>query len=288
MEEKEEHAGGEYDIDALKYFKLVSSSIDQSIFEGSLAILTAKHLDFFLLLAKGVCNMTNTDQKENIIGSNLLSLASSEWIIADVFFISAISKCWLNPHMKWYQGSDRMVCRPGFLSLHRSVRFFLMIEDLDQIRRDWRTNEGFEKFSKQVELMTNPKLKHLKEGMVEAFLKKMRLQVQKHNKRYILTRGIIRSVFAEWQTGQVVAQVLKGGEGLPLLSPPFFSKQHDQEINCEKFLEFLKNEIPPPVLEELRTDLTTTSAWILPLQTNGIEGKCDRVRERTRGKRNFF
>jgi hypothetical protein len=33
MEDKEEHAGGEYDIDILKYFKLVSSSIDQSIFE---------------------------------------------------------------------------------------------------------------------------------------------------------------------------------------------------------------------------------------------------------------
>jgi hypothetical protein len=32
MEEKEEHACGEYDIDITKYFKLVSS-IDQSIFE---------------------------------------------------------------------------------------------------------------------------------------------------------------------------------------------------------------------------------------------------------------
>jgi hypothetical protein len=33
MEAKEEQAGGEYDIDILKYFKLVSFSIDQSIFE---------------------------------------------------------------------------------------------------------------------------------------------------------------------------------------------------------------------------------------------------------------
>ena len=33
MDEKEEHAGDEYDIDILKYFKLVSWSIDQSIFE---------------------------------------------------------------------------------------------------------------------------------------------------------------------------------------------------------------------------------------------------------------
>jgi hypothetical protein len=33
IDEKEEHAGGEYDIDIDKYFKLVSSHVDQSIFE---------------------------------------------------------------------------------------------------------------------------------------------------------------------------------------------------------------------------------------------------------------
>jgi hypothetical protein len=33
MEEKKENAGGEYDIDIVKYFKLVSSSIDQPIFD---------------------------------------------------------------------------------------------------------------------------------------------------------------------------------------------------------------------------------------------------------------
>jgi hypothetical protein len=102
--------------------------------------------------------------------------------------------------------------------------------------------------------MTNPKLKLLKEGMVEAFLKKMRLQIIKHNKRYVLTRSIVRSVFAEWQTGQAVAQVLKGGKGLPLLSPPFFSNQHDREINCEKFCQFLRDAIPLTMLAQLRTD----------------------------------
>jgi hypothetical protein len=97
---------------------------------GSLAILTTKHLDFFLLLAKGVCNITN------IIASNLLSLASSEWIVADVHFIAGIAKDWLNPHMKGYQGTDANIGRPGFLSFHRSVRYFLMVDDVDRIRRD--------------------------------------------------------------------------------------------------------------------------------------------------------
>jgi hypothetical protein len=167
---------------------------------GSLAILTTKHLDFFLLLAKGVCNITKTDVRENITASNLLSLASSKWIVADVYFIDNIAKDWLNPHMKWYQGTDANIGSPGFLFFHRSVRYFLMVNDVDRIRQDWKTNEVFKKFSKQVATMTNPKLKLLKEGMVEAFLKKMRLQIIKYNKRYVLTRSIVRSIFAEWQT----------------------------------------------------------------------------------------
>jgi hypothetical protein len=35
-------------------------------------------------MAKACCNMTKTDQKENIIASNLLSLASSDWILSDI------------------------------------------------------------------------------------------------------------------------------------------------------------------------------------------------------------
>jgi hypothetical protein len=62
---------------------------------GSLAILTTKHIDFFLLLVKGICNITNTDVRENIIASNLLSLASTEWIVADVYFTAGIAKDWL-------------------------------------------------------------------------------------------------------------------------------------------------------------------------------------------------
>jgi hypothetical protein len=140
---------------------------------GSLAILTTKHLDFFLLLAKGVCSITNTDVRENIIASNLLSLASSEWIVADVYFIAGIAKDWLNPHIKWYQGTDANIGRPRFLSFHHSVHYFLMVNDVDRICRDWKTNKVFEKFSKQVATMTNPKLKLLKEGMDEAFLMRM-------------------------------------------------------------------------------------------------------------------
>ena len=59
---------------------------------GSLAQFATKYLDFLLLMAKACCNMTKTDQKENIIASNLLSLASSDWIVADIYHIAGVAK----------------------------------------------------------------------------------------------------------------------------------------------------------------------------------------------------
>jgi hypothetical protein len=56
-----------------------------------LSALTSKYLDLFLKMAKGVQNMTDTSNKENTLASNLLSLASSAWIIA-VQFLSANAK----------------------------------------------------------------------------------------------------------------------------------------------------------------------------------------------------
>jgi hypothetical protein len=106
--------------------------------------------------------------------------------------------------------------------------------------------------------MTNLTQKKLKEDMVSSFVKKMASQVRKHNKRYLLTKHLVCAVFAECQTGQVVAQFLKGAgnKGMPSLSPLFFSEMHNQEINCEKFSLFLKSEIPLTTLELLRTDPT--------------------------------
>jgi hypothetical protein len=219
---------------------------------GSLAQFATKYLDFFLLMAKACCNMTKTDQKENIIASNLLSLASSDWIVADIYLIAGVAKSWLNPHMRWYQGSDPNVGTPGFLSFHRQVRYFLMLEDLKNIEDHWREMDEFAAFSEKLLTMTNSIQKKLKEDMATSFLKKMASQVRKHNKRYLLTKHLVRGVFAESETGQAVAQLLKGGnEEMSALSKPFFSKQHEREIDCEKFAKFLGDAIPLTLLDQL-------------------------------------
>jgi hypothetical protein len=95
-----------------------------------LACKAQRYLPFFVKMAKGVRNMTITKEKESTIALNLLLLASSDWIVADVMFIASLSQLFLNNHLKWYQGVDPNIGRPGFLTFHRAVQYFLMLEDL--------------------------------------------------------------------------------------------------------------------------------------------------------------
>jgi hypothetical protein len=85
-----------------------------------------------------------------------------------------------------------------------------MLEDLQKIEDSWREMDEFAAFLKRLFTMTKSKQKQLKEDMSTLFLKKMVCQVQKHNKQYILRKHLIRSVLAKQETGQAVAQLLKG------------------------------------------------------------------------------
>jgi hypothetical protein len=50
-------------------------------------------------------------------------------------------------------------------------------------------------------------------------------------------KNLVKSVFAKWESSQAVAQFLKGqNEAMMSLAESFFSKQHHQDIGCDKFL----------------------------------------------------
>jgi hypothetical protein len=84
------------------------------------------------------------------------------------------------------------------------------MENLKKIESSWREMDKFSALATKLHTTTNLTQKKLKEDMVSSFVKKMASQVCKHNKRYLLTKHLVRAVFAECQTGQVVAQFLLG------------------------------------------------------------------------------
>jgi hypothetical protein len=91
----------------------------------------------------------------------------------------------------------------------------------------------------------------LQRDVIKGFCEDCTLQVHKHNKRYVLTTKIIRSIFTEQPLGQVVARFLRGdSSGAPkeFHKSPLFGRQ----VNCHHlhvWLETVTADLPAPSIE---------------------------------------
>jgi hypothetical protein len=219
---------------------------------GSLAALAAKYLKFFTVLAQAIVNMTNSDEQENTIASNLLSLALSPWIVADVHFIAVITKKWLNPHMRWYQRSDPNIGQLRYLVSHRLVHYYLMISDLEDMANDWKTLDAFKDFRDVLSSLSET-MRPMKQAMISSFLSLMIQQVIKHNQRYLLTPKLVRAVFAEKETGQLVASMLiSDDEETNEPTGKYKSVVHGCEINLQRFSRWLLLMSPQEQLRSIQ------------------------------------
>jgi len=85
-------------------------------------------------MAKAAIVVTTTDTAMNKIASNLFSFMSHPILKADVNFVSTYAKMVLSPNLLWDQTTDPNVGEPGFLTFHRLVRFFLNLQQLEDLK----------------------------------------------------------------------------------------------------------------------------------------------------------
>jgi hypothetical protein len=96
------------------------------------ALMFAKCCDFCLCVAKAVLSESKSNEEVCAIASNLLSLASSHWIRCGACFIAGFAGKWLNRHVKFHQGTDPVIGKPGHLSFRNAICCCLQIEDLKE------------------------------------------------------------------------------------------------------------------------------------------------------------
>jgi hypothetical protein len=97
-------------------------------------------------MAISVINSSKTDQRDNKIASGLVSLMDEPCIHADVAFIAAHAKQYLDKHMLWYQCEDPNLREQGFLTFHRCLRYFIKVKQLEDLAANWQQNEAFEEY----------------------------------------------------------------------------------------------------------------------------------------------
>jgi hypothetical protein len=257
---------------------------------GKLARFILKYWQIIEKMAQAVVNSSITKEAENKIASGLRSLMHQNEIKADIAFLAAFARCFLDPHFAWFQRSDPNIKAAGFLTFHRQVRYYLMWKDLKTV--SWRTHPAFETYREIIATLQdvpstdNPVTKAIKEDMADKFFLLAIRQTSKHNRRYMTTTKLVRACFGEFETGQIVARHILGDGNLHLDIPnePFDSSIHDRPIDLACFWNFLRKESSQAIVDIRGSHHVTTNQHILKRIAEGaniwdgsIENKAARL-----------
>ena len=126
---------------------------------GEIATVSSAYIFFFVKMAQTAANCSKSNDKVNVIASNIICMSKSAYIINNVHLGLAFTNSWLNKHMNCYQQNDcnaQTAC--VYLSIHRPVKYFIQLNDVVNIQRNWSTSEIFERYKSLYESMnTNMK-----------------------------------------------------------------------------------------------------------------------------------
>jgi hypothetical protein len=103
-----------------------------------------KYWDIIDKMAQAITNCSLTKEAGGEIASGLRSLMHQNEIKADIAFLAAFARYFLDPHFSWFQRSDPNVKVAGFLTFHRQIRYYLMWKDLTSV--SWRTHAAFQTY----------------------------------------------------------------------------------------------------------------------------------------------
>jgi hypothetical protein len=99
-----------------------------------------KYVIVYSALAKAVVNQSTTKMAENMIASDIVSLAREPVLRSGIEILATYAEACFNEKFKWSQGSDPKVSR-----------FFIKARSLEEMIRSWRTQPELEHFRKSVE-----------------------------------------------------------------------------------------------------------------------------------------
>jgi len=97
-------------------------------------------------------------------------------LMAYLYFVCVFVEEFFDPHFNWHKYIDSMSQRPGFLSIHSGIHFYVMYRDLENIKQNWQTKESFAMFKSTYPNDITPTV----HSFVSDFLKLTRQRMHKH------------------------------------------------------------------------------------------------------------
>ena len=228
----------------MKFKKLEEPIVTRWWLVGACATSFLACLSTWTRICDGIRKSAPTSSASYKVAAATLSLIQEPIIMSDVHLLVAIHTWFLFPHFKWSQLGDPDVGgTPSFMSRHMLVRYFLMVQQIeDGTNENWMQMDDFKGFVDSMQTLDISE-KNLQKEKVKHFLRIVRASLIKHFCSWVSADLLFLSLFSEKETAQIVAKLVLGMEQEEAqLKEDFVSKAHGQQINLQKFANFVQKQ----------------------------------------------
>ena len=132
----------------MKFQKLEEPILTRWWLVGACVCSFKKSMRVWKKIFRGIRNSSLSASTAYKIASCNLTLIDNNAILNDLELICAFHTFFLFPHFKWLQNGDTEVQTPSFISRHITIRYFLMLTDLESIDNGkWKDDVIFDDYN---------------------------------------------------------------------------------------------------------------------------------------------
>ena len=202
--------------------------------------------DAYLLMyrvCQQVINATGTGARSNKIASALQSLLLEEELFSDLAMLHNYHTFFVVPHFDWMQSATDMTHVPGFQSHNTLARYFLLIQDLWQLKTTLLIGHaGFSDFRKTLARLPRPVQQQQRTKSIR-FIDCAVDAIEKHFNRWSNPQLLPAALLAEDHVAYVVACVMTNRPLPPTAGSIFTSKVHGRTIDLSLFYHFILQRV---------------------------------------------
>ena len=239
------------DDDELTFKKLEEPVLTRWWLVGACAASFKESMHVWKKICVGIRNSAKSTSASMKIASCTLHLINKPVIVNDLELLVAFHEAFLFPHFKFLQlGDPRTGTTASFLSRHITIRYFLMMEDLESMENNkWMSHVKFTAFKSSLDKLNDIE-KEQQKKKITLFLGFIRRSIEKHFSEWT-SRLFFLGIWSDQPMAKVFARTILGNVE-DVRSELYFCKFHKRYIDLPKFNSFIRSKVSDETIMQTR------------------------------------
>ena len=204
---------------------------------GEAAEHVLKYKEQWIKMCETIIQMNNVGTNKNDISSYLFSYLHEPMLIAQLSFVHGYIHLFFDKHFQWHKQIDKKSKRAGFRAFDMAVNTYVMNQDLEKLKSNWRAEDAFAEFIRNYPTESSYSIDNMANdffGIVQQRMNKHMLQWRSRNLYFALGGDILPAAYlASWFLGE---------EPPTWLPSTYYSYTHDCLINVRECGAYLVKE----------------------------------------------